>query len=39
MDLLLESSRAAGACLVVVTHDPEVADACPRRLRMEELRS
>lgn len=39
MDLLLETSRAAGACLVVVTHDPEVADACPRRLRMEELRS
>lgn len=38
MDLLLETSRAAGACLVVVTHDPEVADACPRRLRMEELR-
>ena len=39
MDLLLEASRAAGAGLVVVTHDPEVAEACPQRLRMEELRA
>lgn len=39
MDLLLEASRTAGACLVIVTHDPEVAEACPQRLRMEELRA
>lgn len=37
IDLLLEAGRSA--CLVIVTHDPEVAARCPRQLRMEDLRS
>jgi putative ABC transport system ATP-binding protein len=39
VNLLLEASRSTGACLVIVTHDPRVAEACPRRLHMEELRA
>jgi putative ABC transport system ATP-binding protein len=32
LDLLLSAGRAAGAALVVVTHDPEVAARCDRQV-------
>jgi len=37
IDLLLEAGSSA--CLILVTHDPEVAARCPRQLRMEDVRS
>ncbi len=37
IDLLRDSCRAEGAALLVVTHDPLVADQFPRRLRLEDF--
>jgi putative ABC transport system ATP-binding protein len=34
IDLLLDLREAAGAALVLVTHDPRLAERCDRRLRM-----
>lgn len=38
MQVLTESTRAAGATLVVVTHDPEVARWCSRTIQMQDGR-
>jgi putative ABC transport system ATP-binding protein len=38
MQVLTESTRAAGASLVVVTHDPEIARWCSRTLLMQDGR-
>ncbi len=35
IDLLLDLRRAAGAALVMVTHDARLAERCDRRLRMD----
>lgn len=37
MDLLLDYTRENQACLVVVTHDPELMPLFPQQLRVEEL--
>ena len=36
MRVLTETTRAAGASLVVVTHDRAVADWCERRIEMRD---
>ncbi|MFM1991976.1 MAG: transporter related protein [Pseudomonadota bacterium] len=36
--LLLEQSRAHGALVIVATHNPEVADACDRRIELRDGR-
>jgi putative ABC transport system ATP-binding protein len=36
MRVLTEATRAAGASLVVVTHDPEVAAWCSRRIEVRD---
>jgi putative ABC transport system ATP-binding protein len=36
--LLVESTRSAGAALLVVTHDPEVAGACDRTVLLRDGR-
>lgn len=36
IDLLLDLRTEAGAALVLVTHDPRLAERCDRRLRMHE---
>ncbi len=38
IEVLTSSCRAAGAALLVVTHDPEVAAACERTVRMRDGR-
>jgi putative ABC transport system ATP-binding protein len=38
IDLLLDLRRDTGAALVLVTHDPRLAERCDRRLLMEEGR-
>lgn len=38
MDLLFESALAANAALVLVTHDPHLAERCDRILRIEDGR-
>ena len=37
-DLLMEASRANGAAVVVVTHDPNVAAFCDRTITMQDGR-
>jgi putative ABC transport system ATP-binding protein len=36
IDLLLDLRRDSGAALVLVTHDPKLAERCDRRLRMHD---
>lgn len=38
MRLLTEATRSVGACLVVVTHDPQVAAWCGRRIEVRDGR-
>ena len=38
MEVLTEVCRSAGAALLVVTHDPDVADACDRTVHMRDGR-
>ncbi|WP_028049699.1 ABC transporter ATP-binding protein [Cellulomonas sp. URHD0024] len=38
MRILVETTRAAGASLVVVTHEPKVADWCDRRIEVRDGR-
>ena len=38
VDLLFERQRAAGATLVMITHDPSLADRCDRVIRMRDGR-
>jgi putative ABC transport system ATP-binding protein len=35
MDLMFELNREAGTTLVLVTHDPAIAQRCKRQLRIE----
>ncbi|MDE1949124.1 MAG: ABC transporter, partial [Burkholderiales bacterium] len=35
MALMFELNREAGTTLVLVTHDPAIAERCDRRLRIE----
>ncbi|MDE2399029.1 MAG: ABC transporter, partial [Burkholderiales bacterium] len=35
MSLMFELNREAGTTLVLVTHDPAIAERCDRRLRIE----
>ena len=36
MRILTETTKAAGASLVVVTHDAQVADWCDRRIEVRD---
>jgi putative ABC transport system ATP-binding protein len=38
MDLLIRATASAGAALLVVTHDPGVADLCTRTLHIRDGR-
>ena len=38
MSILMEASRANGAAVVVVTHDPNVAAFCDRTITMQDGR-
>ena len=38
VDLLFERQRAAGATLLIITHDPALAERCDRVLRMQDGR-
>jgi putative ABC transport system ATP-binding protein len=35
MELMFEMNREAGTTLVLVTHDPAIAERCHRQLRIE----
>ena len=36
IDLLFDRQKAVGATLLIITHDPELADRCDRVIRMED---